>query len=572
VATNWCENTAPTAADNVIIPNITPKPVIYSGIAHAKSITITDAAATLTVNSGATLTVENTIASNATTGNIIVQNNGAILQPNAAATNGNTGKIEFHKFSNPLFRLDYTLWSAPITGQTLSNFSQATSATRFYVYDYLTPEGSTTYDEAYWPVNPLTTPFAPAKGYLIRMPNLLSGPVTGTTTGTAGAGLTTPAEYVGGTGNYIYDGTFTGNPNNGNYTGATISGGNGFTAVGNPYPSPISVSTFLGLNSGNLADNTGIWFWRKRNNSDSDSYVTLNLLGYTANPDDASTNSTTGLGTFYTGDNTNDSWLIAPGQGFFVQALPTATGISFTNSMRRPSPGAQAFFRQAAATSSRYWLNMVAQNGSTSQALVGYTDMGTLGIDYGYDSKVFVGTDNALSLYSLATDAKLAIQARPEFAVNDVVPMGFNAPAAGQYTISIDHMDGVFADGQVIYLKDLQEGIIRNLSENDYTFTTEAGTFEGRFEVHYQTQALGTTPILDANSVIVYKQGNAISINTGSAMMNSVKVFDVRGRLLYSQGGINATETVINNLHVQQEVLIVEIDTEKGMVSKRIIF
>ena len=151
--------------------------------------------------------------------------------------------------------------------------------------------------------------------------------------------------------------------------------------------------------------------------------------------------------------------------------------------------------------------------------------------------------------------------------------MGFNATTAGEYTISIDHTDGVFSQGQNIYLKDVQEGIIRNLSTSNYTFTTEAGTFEGRFEVHYQTEALGTdTPVLDANSVIVFKHGNAISINTGNAIINSVKVFDIRGRQLYSQVGINATETSISNMNIQQEVIIVEITTEKGTVSKRILF
>ncbi|MFP9100920.1 LamG-like jellyroll fold domain-containing protein, partial [Flavobacterium sp. RHBU_24] len=67
---NWCEYTIPGAGDNVVIPatdaNNHPllyMPVVSTGVAHAKSITITDAAATLTVNSGATLRVENTITS-----------------------------------------------------------------------------------------------------------------------------------------------------------------------------------------------------------------------------------------------------------------------------------------------------------------------------------------------------------------------------------------------------------------------------------------------------------------------------------------------------------------------------
>ncbi|MFP9100963.1 hypothetical protein ACLI09_18120, partial [Flavobacterium sp. RHBU_24] len=88
-----------------------------------------------------------------TTPNIIVQNDGAIVQGAAATTNENFGKIIFHKFTNPLYRLDYTLWSAPITGQTLRTFSMGTSNNRFYIYDYAF--NGTAYVQGYWPVDPI---------------------------------------------------------------------------------------------------------------------------------------------------------------------------------------------------------------------------------------------------------------------------------------------------------------------------------------------------------------------------------------------------------------------------------
>jgi GEVED domain/Fibronectin type III domain len=578
---NWCGGVLPSATADVTIASSSHNPFINSGIVYVNSLVVEEGAI-LTVNTGATLNVATTITSSEIAPNIIVNNNGAIVQGNSSTANDNIGNIVFHKYANPLYRLDYTLWSSPITGQTLRNFSLGTSNNRFYTYGYQVADGQTAYDEAYWPVNPITTYFAEGKGYLIRMPNTITADVTGADEN-GNATTTTPALYAAGTGNYIYDGAFAGKANNGPYNPAliqlpgTVTAGSEtygyYNAVGNPYPSPISVSDFLTANSGNLAGSTGIWLWRKKNGSET-SYLTLNLSGLVTPPTDTNGNGTLDdtLSGFYE-STPNTNWVIAPGQGFIVQAQPTATSVSFTNSMRRATPGAtQAFFRSAANTASRYWLNMVAQNGSGSQALVAYSENGTTGIDFGYDSKVF-GGETSLALYSVVTDNKLAIQARPEFEASDIVPMGFTAPTAGQYTISIDHNDGIFAAGQAIYLKDLQEGVIRNLSENNYTFTSEAGTFEGRFEVHYQTSALGTdNPVLDANSVVVFKQGNAISINTGSAMMNSVKVFDVRGRQLYSQGGINATETVISNLNVQQQVLIVEIATEKGTVTKRIVF
>ncbi|MXN92307.1 T9SS sorting signal type C domain-containing protein, partial [Flavobacterium sp. Sd200] len=189
-----------------------------------------------------------------------------------------------------------------------------------------------------------------------------------------------------------------------------------------------------------------------------------------------------------------------------------------------------------------------------------------------YDGKM-LNDGGRVALYSVAEATNLSIQARSAFVATDVVPMGFTALAAGQYTIVIDRKDGLFDEGQEIYLKDNLLGTVTSLEEA-YTFTSEAGTFNGRFEVVYAASpSLGDDDhSLNVNSVMVFKQGNGIAINTGSASMNSVTIYDIRGRQLYTKSGINATETVVSGLQVEQQVLIVEVDTVKGKVSKRIIF
>ncbi|MFP9116144.1 hypothetical protein ACLI1A_19590, partial [Flavobacterium sp. RHBU_3] len=107
-------------------------------------------------------------------------NNAALLQGAATTTNANSGKITFHKTSNPLFRLDYTLWSSPVDNQTLYNFSPATNAVRYYEYKY-DYDATVGYNiNAYWPVSSANS-FTSAKAYLIRMPNALTADVTGTT-------------------------------------------------------------------------------------------------------------------------------------------------------------------------------------------------------------------------------------------------------------------------------------------------------------------------------------------------------------------------------------------------------
>ena len=71
---------------------------------------------------------------------------------------------------------------------------------------------------------------------------------------------------------------------------------------------------------------------------------------------------------------------------------------------------------------------------------------------------------------------------------------------------------------------------------------------------------------------IVYKDGTSININTGTVEMTDVTLYDIQGRRLYSKSGVNATTTIVSGLQVQSEVLIVEVNTVKGKVSKKIIF
>jgi hypothetical protein len=486
-----------------------------------------------------------------------VQDNAALVQQD---NTDNTGNITLVKNANALYRLDYTLWSSPVAGQNILAFSPQTSSNRFYEYKYDLDTTSNSYVEQYFIINAATTAFEGAKGYLIRMPN-----------------SSTLAGYNGGTASFAYTGTFRGVANNGTITRTASQAGSRYTAVGNPYPSPISVADFFRENAGVIDGTSALYFWRKRNDAASASYATLNLVGYTANE---GVGGASAQAAFYTGPNS--TWLVAQGQGFLVKTKvnPTATNITFANSMRRPVPtsGNQAFFRTSApaqaaeATMSRYWLNLSGGQNSFSQAMVAYRDDATLGLDYGYDGRQL--NDGArTALYSLAEDTALAIQARPQFTATDVVPMGFNATADGSYTITLANTDGLFEQGQDIYLKDNLLNITHDLAGGEYTFTSLRGTFNERFEVVYAQRALGTNnPTADPRSVVVFKEGTAITINTGTAQMSGVIVYDIRGRKLCQKGGINAQQVTIDGLQVQQQVLILEITTDKGVVSKRIVF
>jgi len=548
-AANWSCGTVPTTVVDVVITASDNNPVITTGTANAHNLTI-NSSATLIVNTGTTLYVDNILT---TTGNLTINNNGALLQSVATVNNTNTGNVTVIKNTNPLYRLDYTMWSSPVSGLTLGNFSPETSPVRFYEYKYGADPVTGIESESYFAVDPSTT-FAPAKSYLVRMPN--TSAVEGYNTGETAI---------------PFNANFAGTPNNGTITTALSTSGNKYTAIGNPYASPINVADFFNQNAGNIDTTSGIYMWRKKNDNSASTYATLNLTTFVEN-------KATGGGEdqkpFFTGNS--NSWILSAGQGFLVRsadgvATPVAT---FNNSMRRPAPesGNQPILKPGTMPASRFWLNLTNNNGAFSQIAVAYMDNATEGLDYGYDAAQLASGESA-SLYSIVANAKLAIQARPAFNATDVVPVGFVANNAGNYTLELDHADGLFTSNQEIFVKDNLLNTVHNIKEGNYTFTTEKGAFANRFEIVYSKSTLDiNNPELDANTVIVYKQGNTININSASALINNVAVYDVRGARLYNATDINANETLINGIAAQQQVLIIEVSTEKGRVSKKIIF
>lgn len=548
VAGNWSCNTIPTLVDDVTIPLTPNQPIVSQTItALGKSLTL-QANATLTANSGTNMQILGAVTV-APTATLTLQNNANLIQDTATSISSNAGKITVLRDNNSLYRLDYTLWSSPVTGQNLFNFSPATVATRFYTY--------TTPTDVYTVVPNLsstsTTEFAATKAYLIRMPN-----------------ASTEAGYNTGATAINYHGSFTGVPNNGTVFAAVSTQGQGYNGIGNPYPSPINVHNFIDANVSSLADGT-LYFWRKKNNMTHTSYATITKFGYA--PNDAEGGNSAG-NAFPVGQESQ--WTINTGQGFITKVSPSATQLAFSNSMRRMTNTNQ-FFRPAAETgneASKLWLNITSPQQAFSTAIVGYSDITTDGFDFGYDGKLMNNDEGTVKLYSLAADSKLAIQARATFTTTDVVPMGYSAQDAGNYTIRITGKTGAFNNGQEVYLKDNFTGTLTNLSQGTYDFVTEAGTFEGRFEVVYTNSVLSNPANeLTANNVIIFKNNAGLHIDAGKLVIKNVELFDVRGRQVFATQNVNSNATTITGVTAENQVLIARISTVDGsVINKKVVY
>ncbi|OYU79703.1 MAG: hypothetical protein CFE23_12970 [Flavobacterium sp. BFFFF1] len=128
----------------------------------------------------------------------------------------------------------------------------------------------------------------------------------------------------------------------------------------------------------------------------------------------------------------------------------------------------------------------------------------------------------------------------------------------------------MFAGNQGIFLRDNLAGVVTNLKLLPYQFSSVSGTYANRFEIVYQNSPLGVlNPELNPNSVVIFKKENGLHIDSGSLEMQSVQVFDVRGRLVYETGTIHGTKLMMEDIRVESEVLLVKITTATGLTISR---
>lgn len=466
-----------------------------------------DSGASVTIEDGYHIKVEGAIASN--NNNFTVKDGANLIQIDDDAVN--TGNIKVEVTSNPFVRLEYTFWSSPIAGQGLQAFSPQTLANRIYSYN----PTNDTYIQA-------SGVFGKGVGYLFRAPNNWND--------------TTPTSY---------NGEFTGVPHNGVASIPTSIALGGYYGVGNPYPSTIDAGLFFDLNT----EADVMYFWTNTNPPVGGTYEGV--------PNNYATYTLAG-GASAAGGTSVPNGNIAVGQGFIVRTTGEDS-IIFNNSLRSTNQG--MFFKAMDTEKHRFWLNLSTDNTVLNQTMVAYMDGATEGFDAQIDGQMFGYYGSAL--YSVIADesSDYVIQGRSlPFADSDAVVLGFRAVQSGSYTISLANFDGLFTDGQDIYLKDNATEVIHDLKGSAYTFVSDEGVFNNRFEVVYKTTGdlNVNNPELNNNKWVVYSQGNGFQIETQGFEMKEVVVYDMLGRRVYNSTAEGTSHTISN---IVNGVLIVKVIT-----------
>lgn len=173
----------------------------------------------------------------------------------------------------------------------------------------------------------------------------------------------------------------------------------------------------------------------------------------------------------------DDQYYLRPFQPFFVQKPEGMANVSF------PADGRYTYkqtFQQTAtarsqekAPSARLLVNLTIGSDSiiSDRTRVVYNAAKSTAYETDCDAAKFFA-DASTQLYTLDSDGtQYAINERPMGEVR----LAYTAATGGVLTIGTERLDCS------VFLRDNELGVVHDLSQGDYTFGTDAGTFEGRF-------------------------------------------------------------------------------------------
>ena len=554
----------------------------------------------LTIADNSYVEVENNLTVGAS-GSIDVQPYGAFVQNDDSSHVINNGTMSVDKITAPMDAwYEYTYWSSPVEGETFENAINQSEPSRRYIFsgqNFLDATAEVNNDGATDPGQDDIDDNGDAWQW-----------VSGSTEMIAGVGYaTTMGEdfFIGppmGSLPYEFRFTFTGDFHNGPYEVPIYRNNselddNNWNMIGNPYPSAIDVDLFFNANvidipTGNppipptgAIDGT-IYLWSQNaapsalangsnalNFSDSD-YAVINGASETAG-----------------GDGILPERFIPSGQAFFVSMsndavanLETGTvhtsDVIFRNNMRVANTTANSqFFKntnsKGNAKPNKFWINLTSNQGAFNQAGVAYINGATDNFDGTYfDAPKPSAIVTAAILYTNidGSNKKFAIQGKAEHSINqdEIISLGFktNTDASTLLTLSIDHLEGDFLTGNTIYLKDNLLNTLHDLSASNYTFTSDVGEFNTRFEIVFSANALSVNDIAaDANALKISElQDDQVQFSTSNNLsIKSVRIYDLLGRQLYNLRGNRSIE-VYNLSNLSSAVFIAKIELSNGAI------
>jgi M6 family metalloprotease-like protein len=320
------------------------------------------------------------------------------------------------------------------------------------------------------------------------------------------------------------------------------STGHGWNLVGNPYPGPIDWDA-SGWTKTNLLN--AIYF---RRNGNICSYID-------------------GIGT-----GTPVATSIIPAmQAFWVrvaEGFPTGT-LSCNNNVRVHNPTQVYKTLQNDNTLHLFVLNH--SNSHTDDTYVRFKDYASETFDGSYDAfKIFAPDTLYPQLYTTLNGTDfISINTFNTLLGEKLVPLGFKTTVSGQFTITAEMVSTFNADGHTVYLEDLLNGNIQDLSDNNsYVFSSSPCNNTGRFMLHFNPTITGITKPT-SGAVNIYTNENGIQITANENLNGELIIYDLLGQVVFHHT-ISGTTSASFSPENKGSVFIVKYSGQEQSIIKKV--
>lgn len=398
---------------------------------------------------------------------------------------------------------------------------------------------------------------------------------------------------------------FEGKPNNGTIlVNVTDVGGSGSVPaisktdylLGNPYASALDIHKFIDDNVGVIDGTIQLWQQWSGTSHNLDEYdggyAQVNKLG--------SVRAYQFVGIEGANNGSQDGTIkpsryLSVGQGFMTEIIADGT-VEFNNSQRVFIKEADAdgtynngasFFRtsqnQSEQTTSeasvnslqkiRLELNSVNGPATKREVLLGFSSFTSDAYDYGYDAKNIEDNSNDLSL--LLEGQNMIMQAYSSITNDKVIPLNFKASGSFNYEISLSELENI-DQNQDVFLRDNYTSNYFDLTTgNAYGFSSEAGEFNNRFEIIFQSEEALNTAEADYTYHLIYfnSKTDKLFIKGLNASVDQLMLINMLGQTV-NQFSELAVQTLENGLPItglSSGTYIVYFKSENTIKTKKII-
>ena len=174
---------------------------------------------------------------------------------------------------------------------------------------------------------------------------------------------------------------------------------------------------------------------------------------------------------------------LAPASAFLIQAPKTGT-ITFGTAKRVPS--APSYRKENEPESIPEQQAYIVLNNEQTEDMMGIlvSDQYTAEYEINADLEKLLGDGTSLRTYMRYGDRNMAYLAINKVLAQEWIPVSVRLPQTGEYTFSL-HEASIAGELEGVYLIDYANGDrVTNLINENYVFTAEAGTINGRFAIN----------------------------------------------------------------------------------------